>query len=250
MIAEASTLQVLVRFVAPFVWRNEEKIARKLDGFASTEAGSALDMLKAAELTDDPKLRRLFFRHAMDEARHAQMFRAAARRISSDSDTRGRHAGSEYNLIHATRQNLFESMGLVRFIAFVYLAERRGELQFRALREHFADRPELAELFARIGKDEKFHVAYSKKLLRDWTKQGRGREVMQALWYVRLTRARDAWLRAGRILGDVLSRVCMSIIYLLVLPPFVILSRWRDPAQRGWRARKLPTSIAAARRQF
>ena len=246
MIADASTFQVVVRFVAPLVWRNDQKIANKLDGFASTEAGSALDMLKAAELTDDPKLRRLFFRHAMDEARHAQLFRAAARRIGVCA----RSGGSEYNLIHATRQNLFESMGLVRFVAFVYLAERRGEVQFRALRDHFADRPELADLFARIGKDEKFHVSYTRKLLRDWKRQGRGREVVQALWYVRLARARDTWLRAGRMLGDLLSRVCMSVIYLLVLPPFVILSRWRDPARRGWKARTLPTSIAAARRQF
>lgn len=246
MIADASPLlHVLVRFVAPLVWRNDDKIAKKLDGFASTEAGSALDMLKAAELTDDPKLRRLFFRHAMDEARHAQLFRAAARRIAGSE-----RGASEYNLIHATRQNLFESLGLVRFVAFVYLAERRGELQFRALREHFGDRPELAELFARVGKDEKFHVSYSRKLLRDWTKQGRGREVLQALWFVRLARARDAWLRAGRMLGDLLSRVCMSVIYLVVLPPFVILSRWRDPAPRGWNARALSSSMASARRQF
>lgn len=246
MIADASTLQILVRFVAPLVWRNDEKIAEKLDGFASTEAGSALDMLKAAELTDDPKLRRLFFRHAMDEARHAQLFRAAARRIAGGARARG----SEYNLIHATRQNLLERFGLVRFVAFVYLAERRGEQQFRALREHFADRPDLADLFARIGKDEKFHVSYSRKLLRDWTRQGRGREVLQALWYIRLARAWDAWLRAGRMLGDLLSRVCMSLVYLLVLPPFVVLSRWRDPVRRGWKVRTLPSSIAAARRQF
>ena len=174
MIADAKSLQLLIRFVAPFVWRSNAKVAAKLDGFASTEAGSALDMLKAAELTDDdPWLRRLFFRHAMDEARHAQLFRLAARDLLADA----RHAASEYNLIHATRQNLFERMGLVRFVAFVYLAERRGELQFRALRDHFHDRPELESLFARIGKDEKFHVAYSRKLLRDWKRQGRAREV-------------------------------------------------------------------------
>src|SRR5687768_13821574 len=108
MIADASfsSLQILLRFVAPFVWRNERRVAAKLDGFASTEAGSALDMLKAAELTDDPKLRRLFFRHAMDEARHAQMFRLAARDVLAGIDDGRRHHshghGSEYNLIHAT----------------------------------------------------------------------------------------------------------------------------------------------------
>jgi hypothetical protein len=257
MIADASfsSLQILLRLLAPLVWRSERRIAAKLDGFASTEAGSALDMLKAAELTEDPKLRRLFFRHAMDEARHAQMFRLAARDVLlriEDGRPSHRH-GSEYNLIHATRQNLFERMGLVRFIAFVYLAERRGELQFRALAAHFRqrERPELADLFERIGKDEKFHVAYSRSLLRAFRREGRGREVLTALWHIRIVRARDAWLRAGRILGDAISRICMSLVYLLVLPPFVLLSRWRDPARRGWKAkRELPTSIDAARRQF
>jgi hypothetical protein len=180
------------------------------------------------------------------------MFRSAARDIllATDPEAARRHAGSEYNLIHATRQNLFESMSLVEFIAFVYLAERRGEMQFRALAHHFRDRPELATLFARIGKDEKFHVAYSHKLLRDFRRQGRGRDVTRALWTIRLTRARDAWLRAGRILGDLLSRICLSIIYLVVLPPFVALARWRDPESRGWKTRALPSSIEAARRQF
>jgi rubrerythrin len=246
MIAETSPLQVLVRFVAPLVWRSERKTAAKLESFASTEAGRALDMLKAAELTDDPKLRRLFFRHAMDEARHAQMFRTAARTLTADP----RHEGSEYNLIHATRQNLFERLGLVPFIAFVYLAERRGEMQFRALSEHFRDRPELGGLFARIGKDEKFHVAYSRKLLRDWKRQGRGREVTRAIWVLRLHHARDTWLRAGRLLGDFISHVCLSIVYLLVLAPFALLVRWRHPEPRGWRKRDSSSSLEAARRQF
>ena len=62
-----------------------------------------------AELCEDPKLRRLFFRHAIDEARHAALFRAAARRIAPDP----RRRGSEYDLIHATRQNLFARYPLV-----------------------------------------------------------------------------------------------------------------------------------------
>ena len=40
---------LLLRITAPLVWRRDAKIAKKLDGFAATEAGSALDMLKAAD---------------------------------------------------------------------------------------------------------------------------------------------------------------------------------------------------------
>src|SRR5687768_13966610 len=118
MIAADGSIRTLVRVAAPFVWRNEAKIAAKLEGFAATEAGSALDMLKAAELTPDPLLRRLFFRHAMDEARHAEMFRALARKI----DPRPAHQMSEYALIHARRQNLYQTLGPLRFLAFVHLA--------------------------------------------------------------------------------------------------------------------------------
>lgn len=237
---------LFLRFVAPLVWRNERKIAAKLEGFAATEAGSALDMLKAAELTDDPHLRQLFFRHALDEARHAQLFRDAARGLGVEAN------GSRYNLIHATRQNLFERLGLIRFLAFVYLAERRGELQFRALRDHFAgERPELESLFARISKDEKFHVAYSRKLLGDARRDGRSREVTRALARVRFDRAREAWLRHGRMFGDFLSVFCLSVIYLVVLPLFAWTQRRLEPERRGWQS---PTprsgSITEARRQF
>jgi rubrerythrin len=246
MIASAWSPRLVVRLVAPWVWRTPKRVAAKLEGFAATEAGSALDMLKAAELTEDPELRWLFFRHAMDEARHAQLFGEAARKLSGDV----RPQRSEYNLIHATRQNLFERLGLVRFIAFVYLAERRGEAQFRGLQEHFADDPELQNLFARIGKDEKFHVAYSHRLLAEWRASGKGGEVRRALWTVRGKRALDAWRRSGRLLGDVLARVMLTLVYLVVLPLFVVVQRLAEPARAGWKRPKGRASLDSARRQY
>jgi len=247
MIATAAGSQLMLRMLAPFVWRSADKVASKLEGFAATEAGSALDMLKAAELTDDPKLRWLFFRHAMDEARHARMFREAARALAPDA----RATASEYNLIHARRQNLFSRMPLIEFIAFVYLAERRGELQFRALKTHFRGQAELEALFARIGKDERFHVAYSHKLLKTWRAEGQSLAVTRALWKVRGVRAWEAWRRSGRILGDVTSRLTLGTMYLVVLPIFVLLARVFDPPTPGWKRRPSPPStLAAARRQF
>ena len=244
MISTDGASHWLLRLVAPLVWRNDVAVARKLHGFAATEAGSALDMLKAAELTADPKLRRLFFRHATDEARHAQLFRDAARRLDPAA------RASDYQLISATRQNLFAELGLVRFVAFVHLAERRGELQFRALRDHFAG-SELAPLFARIAGEERFHVAYSGKLLARWRAEGRGGEVRVALARVRLARATGAWMRSGRVLGDLISRVLLSLIYLVVLPLFVLIQRRSEPTRAGWKMpRRVPRPRDAARRQF
>jgi len=247
MIATENAFRFFVQTIAPVIWRNDAKIAAKLEGFASTESGSALDMFKAAELETDPKLRRLFFRHALDEARHAKIFQEAARKLNPDCGQNN----SRYNLIHATRQNLYQELGLVQFIAFVYLAERQGEAHFRSLSRHFSNRPELREVFESIAKDERFHVSYSKKILDDWRKQGRGKEVRKALLDVRLKRAWGSWRRAGRQIGDVIASVVVGSMYFAVLPWFAVIQRLVDPERTGWKTRSNTTdSVHTARRQF
>ncbi len=240
MIALDAPFQLLVRLAAPFAFRSELAIARKLRGFAATEAGSALDMLKAAELAEEPRLRRLFFRHAMDEARHAQLFRDAARAVEVAAGARVDHGA--YDLVHATRQNLYEALGPVRFVVFVFLAESQAAEQFRALAAHFRGREALAELFARVGRDERFHVGYSGRLLDELRAQGRGAEVRNAAARVRLRRAWDAWRRAGRVLGDALTHGLLVGLYVLVVPLFALAQRalergdaggWRRPPPRG-----------------
>ncbi|MEW5849939.1 MAG: ferritin-like domain-containing protein [Myxococcota bacterium] len=236
----------LVRLTAPFVWRSRARMAAKLEGFAATEAGSALDMLKAAELVEDPALRRQFFRHALDEARHARMFRDASRRLLPEA----RHAASEYNLIHATRQNLLERYGLVGFIAFVHLAEKRGEAQFRSLAQHFHDHPELQPLFHTISREERFHVSYSGKHLERWRREGRAREVTLALMHIRFRRAWDAWRRSGRQIGDVVARALITLMVLFILPPFALLQQWTDRPSTGWQpAPQPPRTLDDARKE-
>jgi rubrerythrin len=237
--------------VAYVVWCSDRRIAAKLEGYSATEAGSALDMLKAAELSCDPTLRPLFFRHAMDEARHARLFHEAARAICPTV------RASERDQARATRQNLYAKLGLTRFIAFVYLAEARGEAQFRALARRFHRRPELGELFTRIARDERFHVAYSRRLLDTFSREGRGGEVRRALWSVRGQRALEAWRRSGRVLGDAVSQVLLGLLYLLVLPLFAVVARAAEPGPTsGWRGghgRSQGRAIdpaTAARRQF
>ena len=159
MIGSTTSSSLLTRLAIALAWRRNEDIARRLAGFAATEAGSALDMLKAAETCDDADARRLFFRHALDEARHAELFQRAARSLSADADAA---RWSDYAVIHATRQNLLADLGYVTFLAFVYVAEKKAAQKFEALRVRFADRPEIAELFDAVLADERFHVAYSK----------------------------------------------------------------------------------------
>lgn len=230
MIAVDWSLSLWVRLAAPIAWRDDARIAARLDGFAATEAGSALDMLKAAELTDEPLLRRLFFRHALDEARHATLFRQAARRLDPDP----KRFANEHTLIHATRQNLYAELGPVRFLAFVYLAESRARAQFLALERLFEDRADLVELFQTVGRDERFHVAYTRWLLDRLRKEGHGRAVTLALAKVRLGRAWHAWRRAGRRIGDLVSRALLLLLYFSVVPVFALLERRLGADSHGW----------------
>jgi rubrerythrin len=238
MIATDNTYSLFIRLIAPFVWRKDRKVAAKFRGFSATEAGSALDMLKAAELEKDPRRRKLFFRHALDEARHSNYFRDHARSIDPDAAS----GQGKYDLIHATRQNLYQNLPLVDFMAFVYLAEKRGEAHFRSLQDHFKDRTEIHDLFERIGKDERFHIRYSKALLDEWVKAGRGSEVKWALRRIQLNRAWETWRRSGRKMGDFVSRLSLRVAYFIIVPPFSLMQRLLQPEQsEGWKAAE-PTS--------
>jgi hypothetical protein len=237
VIADVARLPRLLRFVAPLAWRGRATIARRLMGFSHTEQGSALDMFRAAELTEDPRLRRLFYRHGLDEARHAQHFAQVAKSVGGSEANAG-----HYGRMHAIRQDLYERLGLVRFVAFVWLSESRAKAQFEALSEHFARHDTeglgdtLHRLFVTIGRDEQFHASYSLQLLDEWRAEGRGAEVDRAIRSVRMDEAWMAWRRAGRRIGDVLVRVTLSALFLAVLPPFALIQRLVDRSKpTGWR---------------
>src|SRR6478609_2161621 len=66
----------MIQLLHRFVWRDAARRARKLLDFAETEADGGRDLVRAAELTQDPVLRRLYPVHAADEERHAALFRA------------------------------------------------------------------------------------------------------------------------------------------------------------------------------
>src|ERR1043165_7100563 len=57
------------------VWGDTERRIRKLLTFGEVETDGGRDILRAAELTPDPLLRRLYLAHAIDELHHADLFR-------------------------------------------------------------------------------------------------------------------------------------------------------------------------------
>src|SRR5262245_4315182 len=58
-----------------WIWSDDARRLRKLLAFAEVEADGGRDILRAAEVTADPLLRRLYLEHAIDELHHADLFR-------------------------------------------------------------------------------------------------------------------------------------------------------------------------------
>src|SRR2546425_231237 len=65
----------MLRPVHRWIWGDSERRVRKLLAFAEVEADGGRDILRASEVTPDPLLRRLYLAHAIDELRHADLFR-------------------------------------------------------------------------------------------------------------------------------------------------------------------------------
>ena len=68
-----------------WIWSDAGRRAHKLLRFSETEIDGGRDILRAAELTTDPLLRRLYLLHASDETRHGQLFRRHASAILRQS---------------------------------------------------------------------------------------------------------------------------------------------------------------------
>ena len=75
--------------VSSFIWRLPGKTSLKLAGFSHTEQGSGLDMLAATEETTRREMRARYFRHALDELKHAGMFKRRAAALAPVTKSRG-----------------------------------------------------------------------------------------------------------------------------------------------------------------
>src|ERR1043166_8394521 len=95
-VAMRSSPAALDRLLAPvhrWIWRDHNRRVQKLLRFGETETDGGRDLLRAAEVTRDPLLRRLYLLHAIDEQRHRMLFR---RRAASLLGTVPAPAGGEW----------------------------------------------------------------------------------------------------------------------------------------------------------
>src|SRR6202047_1385014 len=86
--ARVTIFDRLLKPIHRWIWTDVERRVQKLLRFSETEIDGGRDILRAAELTSDPVLRRLYLEHAIDEFRHGLMFRHRAAELLKVSASR------------------------------------------------------------------------------------------------------------------------------------------------------------------
>jgi hypothetical protein len=216
------------------LWANPERRARKLLQFAQVEADGGRDLVRAAELTGDPVLRRRFLAHAGDEARHAELFRARGLALRAELP-REQGESSIADWLAPGERGLddlrVEAEKDDALLAFIHLAESQAARDFALYRSVLDSDPSTRAVFDQVLKDEVFHMRYSLTEL-DRVAPGRRRGL---LWKARLRRIWKAYLRLAMALAGLISGVLLTLQYFILLPPFALLAKRAARRQPpGW----------------
>jgi hypothetical protein len=216
-----------------WVWRDVDRRARKLIHFAETEAEGGRHLAHAAELTSDPLLRRLFLRHALDEERHAALFRGRGQKLRRGRAGAGKAPGFDADWLAPGERGLASESGLDRLqvgemsnsalLAFLHLSEKAAAKRFALYGEMLEDDPETGAVFGDVLRDEVFHMTYTRTQLTRVARAGR-------LW--------RAYLRFAGALAGLLGGIVLTVQYFLILPWFAIAAKRAARRERGgWHAR-------------
>jgi hypothetical protein len=219
------------------VWKIPARRAVKMAEFSHTEEGSSLDMLAAAEEENvRPNLRRKFFVHALDEHKHARWFADRATELSNTTRKPARRILEDVNYIreHGIRceKSLYQQLGILEFLAFVWLQERQAGRQFGVYVKLLNDDPVTAAIFESVKEDERFHTNYSRLELDRMALAGQQRAVRRAIWNVRFRGITQAWLRFGRSIGELMAYLWLVLLFIL-LAPFALVGRIFGTKSRG-----------------
>ena len=242
-------MTILLRPLYWLVWRDPHRRARKLLQFAEVEADGGRDLVRAAELTRDPELRRRFFAHARDEARHARLFEQRGLALRGALRDVGPATGA-VRWISPGERGLddlrVEGESDASLLAFLHLSEAAAARDFAACRSVLGRDPATRALFDRILRDEDSHMRYARKELERVAPD----HAWRLLWGARLRRLWKAYLRLASGIANLFSTVLLTLQYFIVLPPFAWLARRAARRETsGWTSIR-PASGAARRGQY
>src|SRR5882757_2958315 len=226
--------RTLLRPLHCWVWLDTARRARKLLRFAETEADGGRDLARAAEVTPDPLLRRLFLFHARDEQRHAELFRrrgaALLRALSAPS-----RSGLRADWLAPGERGLddlrIEELKDGALLAFLHLSEKSAATDFASYRDVLERDSSTRAVFEKLLLDEAYHMNSTLSQLVPVSPQ-RHRLL---LWRARLSRLWKGYLRVAIALAGVISGLVLTILYFTLLVPFALLAKrlaWREPT--GW----------------
>jgi hypothetical protein len=227
-------MRILLRPLHSWVWLDTARRARKLLRFAETEADGGRDLVRAAEVTPDPLLRRLFLRHARDEQRHSELFRQRGSALlhplagSFGSGYRADWLAPGERGLDDLRIEELEDGAL---LAFLHLSEKSAATDFAVYRDVLQRDPSTRAVFEEVIRDEAYHMNYTlSQLVRVSPQRHR-----LLLWRARLSRLWKGYLRLAIALAGVISGLILTILYFTLLAPFAYVAKRaarREPA--GW----------------
>ena len=214
-----------------WVWSDTDRRVRKLLTFAEVETEGGRDILRAAEITPDPLLRRLYLEHAIDELHHGDLFRERGAALLQKR--RGtRHVLPGGNPLpggHGLDDLAIAGEPDHRLLAFLHVAEKSAARRFAVYRELVDDDPPTRAIFEEILRDEVFHMNYTYMQLTRVSPQ----EYRRHVWHARAKRLWHRYLRVAAAIAGVFGNALLRVIYFVVLPPFAWLARRaerREPA--------------------
>src|SRR6266478_4116157 len=143
------TLFGLLGPVHRWIWRDRERRAYKLLNFGETETDGGRDLIRAAETTPDPLLRRLYLVHAADELRHGRLFWQRGSEILKT--VRSRAASTSQVDWLAPSGHGADDLQLDgqddRLLAFIHLSEKAAADRFSVYRDVLPDDLRTREIF-------------------------------------------------------------------------------------------------------
>src|SRR3989442_8546880 len=191
--------------VQRWIWSDADRRVQKLLRFSETETDGGRDILRAAEVTSDPLLRRLYLEHAIDEFRHGVLFRHRAAALLKVSPCRS-NSGFQGDWLtpggHGLDDLQVDGESDSDMLAFLHLSEKAAASRFTVYRDVMQHDPPTRAVFEEILHDETFHMNYTlTQLARVEPKRHR-----RHLWRSPPRRLSEGyiWLAAGpsRIIGS------------------------------------------------
>jgi hypothetical protein len=223
----------LLRPLHKWVWGDFDRRARKLLLFAEVETDGGRDILRAAELTPDPLLRRLYLEHAIDELHHGDLFRQRGSALLRTRSTQDQTLfnGSPLPGGHGLDDLHVEDEPDHRLLAFLHVAEKAAADRFAIYRDVVDDDPPTRAIFEEILRDEVFHMNYTYTQLARMSPASYKRHV----WRARASRLWKRYLRVAAAVAGVFGAVSLTVVYFVVLPPFAWLARRAEKREpHGW----------------